>query len=327
MVRCGNCGNMVDNNKKFCNKCGQPIKKRGKFCKQCGAEIKDNARYCTSCGADLGEPDIPNTPVIDQGVDNTVVETVSSTGGGLSKISKKAWMAIGCVILILIVVPLVLKEPKPKSKSVPLKDISIVEHHGKVTLGVPDDMEDKERKHNVIYSGGPIRTWDSVLWLDIKGTGSYLKIENCVVKIDKEKNKYIVTVLEGAGGAIGSHLYCRKPLDRMDEDKAEIEIHLGGYSISGCDNLQMLIFADDVKRFKLGTVGVSIIKGITEETKEFGEKVKESCLFGYYGNGQFEEESLDENLISSIRSNYFGKCDFPENVGPYVPDAVYQYDM
>ncbi len=327
VVRCGNCGNMVDNNKKFCNKCGQPIKKRGKFCKQCGAEIKDNTRYCSSCGADLGELKVPNTPVVDQGVSNTAVVTISNTGGGASKISKKTWIVVGCATLILIIVPLLLKGFKTGPKSVPLKDISIVEYRGNVTLSVPDSVKDKKREHNIIYSGGPIRALDGVIWLDIKGTGSYIKLENCVVKIDKEKNKYIVTVLEGKNERLESYVFCRKPLDRMDEDEAEIEIHFGGYSISDCDNLQVLIFGNNPDNFKLGTVGVSVIKGITEATESFGERVEESCMLYVYRGGESEEMSLSPNVINEIKIRYFDQCDSLDNIGPYIPDAVYPFDM
>ena len=50
VIKCNDCGNILNQNDMVCNKCGCPVKDNFKrFCSTCGDEIKDGDIACNKC--------------------------------------------------------------------------------------------------------------------------------------------------------------------------------------------------------------------------------------------------------------------------------------
>lgn len=85
-MKCRNCGNEIQNGKKFCGKCGTPVINQ---CPQCGKELSDGVKFCPGCGYNL----VRNKP--DESLENR--SSASSQG---TKKSKKSGTFPVIIIII-----------------------------------------------------------------------------------------------------------------------------------------------------------------------------------------------------------------------------------
>ena len=56
-MKCNKCGNIVNDNVKFCTKCGNDLRvQNNTICSKCGSIVSENEIFCPECGHKLGEP-------------------------------------------------------------------------------------------------------------------------------------------------------------------------------------------------------------------------------------------------------------------------------